>query len=172
MEQHQAPSGSDSDEDLASHAIPPQTLALQPAEESQTVGPDHSPHTLKAPAPPALTGSSRNPSGRGRRQLSREEDKDVDLYYKYRGEALKLSRRWHKKLHQSATAFAAGQHSGHLYNTLLCFMCLIVQLSRGHVQDGKCEGSKLQYDHPTSLPALQSFLFILSICMRPFADSL
>lgn len=121
MEQHQAPSGSDSDEDSASHAIPPQTLASRQADESKTLGSGHSPHTLKAPAPPTRRGPARSLSGRGRRQSSSEEDADVDLYYKHRGEALKLSRRWHKKLHQSATAFAAGQHSGNGYNSLLCF---------------------------------------------------
>ena len=117
MEQHQAPSGSDSDEDSANHVAPPQTVASQPPDESQTLGkqrPDAapSPQTLKAPAPPTSRVLTRTSSSRGRRQSSKEEDADVDLYYKYRGEALKLSRRWHKKLHQSATAFAAANFSG------------------------------------------------------------
>lgn len=117
MEHHQAPSGSDSDEDSANHVVPPQTLASQPADESQTLGKQYpgatsSPQTPKAPAPPITRVSSRTSSSRGRKQSSKEEDVDVDLYYKYRGEALKLSRRWHKKLHQSATAFAAASFSG------------------------------------------------------------
>ena len=117
MEQHQAPSGSDSDEDSANHIVPAQTLASQPAVESQTLGKQYpsaasSPQTLKAPAPPISRVSTRACSSRGRKQSSTEEDADVDLYYKYRGEALKLSRRWHKKLHQSATAFAAANFSG------------------------------------------------------------
>ena len=117
MEQHQAPSGSDSDEDSANHIVPPQTLALQPADESQTLdkhyhGTASSPQILKAPAPPTSRVSARISSSRGRNQSSKEEDADVDLYYKYRGEALKLSRRWHKKLHQSATAFATAHFSG------------------------------------------------------------
>lgn len=118
MEQHQAPSGSDSDEDLATHVLPPQTLASQPASEAQTLGQQppnaaSSPQTLKAPAPPTSRVSRRPSFSRGHKQtVEGEEDGDVDLYYKYRGEALKLSRRWHKKLHQSANAFAAAQFSG------------------------------------------------------------
>lgn len=117
MEQHQALSGSDSDEDLANLAGPPQTLASQPADESQTLsqqspGLAASPQTLKAPAPPTSRAVTRTLSGRRRKQSSEEEEADVDLYYKYRGDALKLSRRWHKKLHQSANAFAAAQFSG------------------------------------------------------------
>lgn len=117
MEQHQAPSGSDSDEDSANHVVSPQTLASQPANESQTPGkqypgPASSPQTLKAPAPPIARVATRASSSRGRKQSNEEEDADVDLYYKHRGEALKLSRRWHKKLHQAATAFAAAQFSG------------------------------------------------------------
>ena len=117
MEQHQAPSGSDSDEDSANHIIPPQTLASPPADESKTLGKQYpgaasSPETLKAPAPPTSGVSTRTSFSRGRKQSSKEEDADVDVYYKYRGGALKLSRRWHKKLHQSATAFAAANFSG------------------------------------------------------------
>ena len=130
MEQHQAPSGSDSDEDSANHIVPPQTLASPPADESRTLGKQYpgaasTPETLKAPAPPTSGVSTRTSFSRGRKQSSKEEDADVDLYYKYRGEALKLSRRWHKKLHQSATAFAAANFSGacshfHSPKYLLC----------------------------------------------------
>lgn len=117
MEQHQAPSGSDSDEDLANHAIPQQTLASQPGNQCETLseqcsGPPASPQTLKAPAPPSSKVPTRTLSSRRRKQSSEEEDADVDLYYKHRGEASKLSRRWHKKLHQAANAFAAAQFSG------------------------------------------------------------
>ncbi|KAL3152557.1 hypothetical protein ABBQ32_001584 [Trebouxia sp. C0010 RCD-2024] len=116
MEQHQAPSGSDSDEDLANHAIPQQTLASQPGNQCETLseqcsGPPASPQTLKAPAPPSSKVPTRTLSSRRRKQSSEEEDADVDLYYKHRGEASKLSRRWHKKLHQAANAFAAAQFS-------------------------------------------------------------
>ena len=117
MEQHQAPSGSDSDEDSATHIVPPQTLASQPASEPHMLGQQQpnavsSPQTLKAPAPPTSRVSKRPSFSRGRKQTVEGEDGEVDLYYKYRGEALKLSRRWHKKLHQSANAFAAAQFSG------------------------------------------------------------
>lgn len=117
MEQHQAPSGSDSDEDLANLAVPPQNLASQPGNQSQTLsdqssGLAASPQTLKAPAPPSSRVPTRTLSSRRRKQSSEEEDADVDLYYQHRGEALKLSRRWHKKLHQAANAFAAAQFSG------------------------------------------------------------
>ncbi|KAL3142252.1 hypothetical protein ABBQ38_002594 [Trebouxia sp. C0009 RCD-2024] len=116
MEQHQAPSGSDSDEDLANLAVPPQNLASQPGNQSQTLsdqssGLAASPQTLKAPAPPSSRVPTRTLSSRRRKQSSEEEDADVDLYYQHRGEALKLSRRWHKKLHQAANAFAAAQFS-------------------------------------------------------------
>jgi len=117
MEQHQAPSGSDSDEDSANHIFPPETLASQPADEVQALGqpgPGHnsSPQTLKAPAPPSSRALSRASSSRGGKQSVDEESADEDLYYKHRREALRLSKSWHKKLHQAANAFAASHYSG------------------------------------------------------------
>ena len=110
MEQHQAPSGSDSDEDTANPRFQQITLTPQPRDEPPAS--THSPQTAKAPAPPTARSMPRRSSGKSSKQPDEEDSADVDLYYKHRGEALKLSRRWHKKLHQSANAFAAGQHSG------------------------------------------------------------
>lgn len=106
MEQHQAPSGTDSDEDLAHipdfHHMLPQAAAASAQ--------SHKARVSKAPAPPI-------PESRadGSREGQQEEEPDTqDVYFKYRREALKLSRTWRKKLHRAASAFAAGQYSGQL----------------------------------------------------------
>ena len=116
MEQHQAPSGSDSDEESANHIITPHTLASQPLNETQPhsqCGHGHtcSPQTQKASAPPT-SRSSYVSSARGTKQNAQDHGADEDLYYKHRREALKLSKSWHKKLHQAANAFAAAHYSG------------------------------------------------------------
>ena len=116
MEQHQAPSGSDSDEDSASHLLPAENLTAQPAAEEPALVPSltSSPPISKAPAPPTSRrgGSSTKCKPRVDRETAQE-----DLYYKYRREALKLSKAWHKRLHQAANAFAAAHYSGD------CFAC-------------------------------------------------
>ena len=117
MEQHQAPSGSDSDEESANHILPPEPLATEPADQTETlrkVGQGHPspPQTLKAPAPPASKRLSSASSSRGGKQSLKEDNVDEDLYYKHRREALKLSKTWHKKLHQAANAFAGSHYSG------------------------------------------------------------
>ncbi|DBB05665.1 hypothetical protein WJX77_001842 [Trebouxia sp. C0004] len=113
MEQHQAPSGSDSDEESANHIISPETSATEPAGEQQALSSSGQrqtppPTTPKAPAPPATRASSKK-----RNQQSVDEGSaDEDLYYKHRKEALKLSKAWRKKLHQAANAFAGSHYSG------------------------------------------------------------
>lgn len=118
MEQHQAPSGSDSDEESANHIIPPETSAKEPAGEQQALSRSGQrqippPKTLKAPAPPATRASSKKCN----KQSVDEGVAVEDVYYKYRKEALKLSRAWRKKLHQAANAFAGSHYSG---ETRLC----------------------------------------------------
>ena len=113
MEQHQAPSGSDSDEDSANHIIPPETSASEPAGEQKALSrfgqrQTPPPKTLKAPAPPVARASFRKCN----KQSVDEGLADEDLYYKHRKEALKLSKAWRKKLHQAANAFAGSHYSG------------------------------------------------------------
>ncbi len=113
MEQHQAPSGSDSDEDSANHIISPETSATEPAGEQQALSRSGQrqtppPKTQKAPAPPATRASSKKCN----KQRVDEVSADEDLYYKHRKEALKLSKAWRKKLHQAANAFAGSHYSG------------------------------------------------------------
>ena len=113
MEQHQAPSGSDSDEESANHIIPPETSATEPAGEQKALSRSGqhqtpSPKTLKAPAPPATRASSRKCN----KQSVDEGSADEDVYYKHRREALKLSKAWRKKMHQAANAFAGSHYSG------------------------------------------------------------
>lgn len=113
MEQHQAPSGSDSDEDSANHIIPPETSASEPAGEQKALSrfgqrQTPAPKTLKAPAPPVARASFRKCN----KQSVDEGLADEDLYYKHRKEALKLSKAWRKKLHQAANAFAGSHYSG------------------------------------------------------------
>lgn len=120
MEQHQAPSGSDSDEESANHIISPETSATEPAGEQQALkrSGQHQPPptTSKAPAPPTTSASSKTCN----KQSVDEGSADEDLYYKHRKEALKLSKAWRKKLHQAANAFAGSHYSGEtaLYPTL------------------------------------------------------
>jgi hypothetical protein len=126
MEQHQAPSGSDSDEESANHIISPETSATEPAGEQQALsrsGQRHTPPptTLKAPAPPASRASSQKCN----KQSNDEGSADEDLYYKHRKEASKLSKAWRKKLHQAANAFAGSQYSGETG------LCPILQLKSG-----------------------------------------
>ena len=138
MDQHQAPSGSDSDEDSANHILP--NLQNQDTHDLQhhlaSPAAQSSPQTAKAPAPPT-NGSSARDSARvmgdntaqGRIERGEDDGRDKivqgsteggpdddcvneDLYYKHRRKALKLSKTWHKKLHQAANAFAASHHSG------------------------------------------------------------
>lgn len=118
MEQHQAPSGSDSDEESANHIIPPEPSATEPAGEQQFLSRSGQrqtppPTTLKAPAPPASRASSKKCN----KQSIDEGSADEDVYYKHRKEALKLSKAWRKKLHQAANAFAGSHYSG---ETKLC----------------------------------------------------
>ncbi|KAA6429028.1 MAG: hypothetical protein FRX49_01138, partial [Trebouxia sp. A1-2] len=112
MEQHQAPSGSDSDEESANHIISPETSATEPAGEQQALkrSGQHQPPptTSKAPAPPTTSASSKTCN----KQSVDEGSADEDLYYKHRKEALKLSKAWRKKLHQAANAFAGSHYSG------------------------------------------------------------
>ena len=113
MEQHQAPSGSDSDGECANHIISPESSATEPAGEQQALsrsGQRQSPPptTLKAPAPPATRASYKKRN----KQSVDEGSADEDLYYKHRKEALKLSKAWRKKLHQAANAFAGSHYSG------------------------------------------------------------
>ena len=138
MEQHQAPSGSDSDEDSANHILP--NLQDQDKHDIKhhlaSSATQSSPQMSKAPAPPTNGSSARGSArvmddnvaqgktehgedeGRGKMAHGSTEagpDDDgvnEDLYYKHRREALKLSKTWHKKLHQAANAFAASHHSG------------------------------------------------------------
>ena len=105
MEQHQAPSGTDSDEDVGHyHSLEPHDGAAT----HQATDQQHEARVPKAPAPPMLP----SPSGIGHHEEEEEGTASADLYHKHRREALKLSRSWRKKLHRAANAFAAGQHSG------------------------------------------------------------
>ena len=124
MEQHQAPSGTDSDEDLA-HIPDSDPMTAQAAAASAQ---EHEARVPKAPAPPIL--ESRAESSREGQQA--EEPDTQDVYFKYRREALKLSRTWRKKLHRAANAFAAGQHSGQLSNLQLQFEVICPTLTSWH----------------------------------------
>lgn len=109
MEQHQAPSGTDSDEDLAHHYMSePDHISPQRATPA-VLGQSQHPRMSKAPAPPIPESASK-----GGEEPDEEESGSSDVYFKYRREALKLSRTWRKKLHRAANAFAAGDHSGQL----------------------------------------------------------
>lgn len=109
MEQHQAPSGTDSDEDLP-HAHSLNLRHMQPLATAVATasGQSHKGRTAKAPAPPEADSAASS----GGKQTEEEEAGSADVYFKYRREALKLSRTWRKKLHRAANAFAAGDHSG------------------------------------------------------------
>ena len=134
MEQHQAPSGSDSDEDSASYIM--RSVTDDTAHDSQlpanVSGKSSTPQTAKAPAPPKTASLSHNAADikdssirNVRASASNRQDADEtaeeDLYYQHRRAALKLSKSWRKKLHGAANAFAASQHSGE--PVYMCSLC-------------------------------------------------